>query len=83
MAVAQKRAPAADVVDGVHRFVALADPNALPPADDTDGVVMESYEYNDDSLPDPVVGEGKFIFPIINKFYSLLNIIIEFFSFLC
>jgi len=29
------------VADGVHRFVALADPNALPPADDTDGVVMD------------------------------------------
>jgi hypothetical protein len=29
------------VVDGVHRFVALADLNALPPADDSDGVVMD------------------------------------------
>ena len=28
-------------VDGVHRFVALADLNAQPPADDTDDVVMD------------------------------------------
>ena len=29
------------MVDGVHRFVALADLNTLPPADDSDGVVMD------------------------------------------
>jgi hypothetical protein len=29
------------VVDGVYRFTALADLNAQPPADDTDGVVMD------------------------------------------
>ncbi len=29
------------VVDGVHRFVALADLHAQPPADDPDGVVMD------------------------------------------
>ncbi|HYX03267.1 MAG TPA: hypothetical protein VE963_14355, partial [Reyranella sp.] len=29
------------IVDGVHRFVALVDPNALPPADDSDADVMD------------------------------------------
>ena len=29
------------VVDGVHRFVSLADPNAEPPADDSDSDVMD------------------------------------------
>src|SRR5882672_12482433 len=29
------------VVDGVNRFVALVDPNATPPADDSDADVMD------------------------------------------
>jgi hypothetical protein len=29
------------VVDGVHRFVALVDPDVEPPADDSDTVVMD------------------------------------------
>ncbi len=41
----------------------------------TDGVVMESYEYNEESLPDPVVGEGKFVFPIIQWFDGEMNVI--------
>ncbi|MFZ5945624.1 MAG: ABC transporter substrate-binding protein [Bacillota bacterium] len=30
----------------------------------TDGILFESIEYNEQSLPDPVVGEGKYIFPV-------------------
>lgn len=41
----------------------------------TDGVIMESYEYNDDSLPDPVVAEGKFVFPIIQWMDNEMNVI--------
>jgi branched-chain amino acid transport system substrate-binding protein len=31
----------------------------------TDGVVMESYDFNADSIPNPVVGAGHFIFPVV------------------
>jgi branched-chain amino acid transport system substrate-binding protein len=31
----------------------------------TDGVVMESYDFNKDSLPNPVGGAGHFVFPVV------------------
>jgi branched-chain amino acid transport system substrate-binding protein len=31
----------------------------------TDGIVMESYEFSPESIPDPAVGAGKYIFPIV------------------
>jgi branched-chain amino acid transport system substrate-binding protein len=31
----------------------------------TDGVVMESYDFNKDSLPNPVGGVGHFVFPVV------------------
>lgn len=30
----------------------------------TDGIIMSSYDFNADSIPDPVVGKGHFIFPV-------------------
>ncbi len=30
----------------------------------TDGVIMREYQYTSESAPDPVVGEGKYIFPV-------------------
>jgi len=30
----------------------------------TDGIVMESYTYTPETLPDPVVGEGYYVFPV-------------------
>ena len=33
-----------------------------------DGVLMDEYIYTADSAPDPVVGEGKYIFPIVQYF---------------
>lgn len=31
----------------------------------TDGVVMDSYDFSPDSMPNPVVGAGHFIFPVV------------------
>lgn len=31
----------------------------------TDGVVMESYDYNAESIPNPVVGAGHWIYPVV------------------
>jgi len=33
-----------------------------------DGIVMEEYKYTLDSIPDPVVGAGEFIFPVLQYF---------------
>ncbi len=30
----------------------------------TDGIVMEAYTYTPETLPDPVVGQGQYIFPV-------------------
>ena len=35
----------------------------------TEGVVMDEYAYSPDVLPDPIVGPGKFIFPI-NQYFG-------------
>jgi branched-chain amino acid transport system substrate-binding protein len=34
----------------------------------TDGIIMEEYEFTPETVPDPVVGAGKFIFPVIQYF---------------
>jgi len=34
----------------------------------TDGVVMDEYKYDAESSPDPMVGEGKYIFPVVQYF---------------
>jgi branched-chain amino acid transport system substrate-binding protein len=34
----------------------------------TDGIIMEEYAYTPETAPDPVVGEGKFIFPVLQYF---------------
>ncbi len=31
-------------------------------------IIMEEYRYDETSVPDPVVGQGKFIFPVIQYF---------------
>ena len=31
----------------------------------TEGIMMEEYKYTADSVPDPIVGEGYFIFPVV------------------
>ena len=41
----------------------------------TDGVVMEKYEYNADSLPDPVVGKGEFVFPVVQWMGGNMNVV--------
>ncbi len=33
-----------------------------------DGIIMEDYSFNAESVPDPVVGQGHFIFPVIQYF---------------
>jgi hypothetical protein len=30
----------------------------------TDGIVMSRYKYTPDTLPDPVVGQGYYMFPV-------------------
>lgn len=30
----------------------------------TDGIIMSSYDFSPDSIPDPVVGKGHYIFPV-------------------
>ncbi len=34
----------------------------------TDGIVMDEYLYTAESIPDPVVGEGYYIFPVLQYF---------------
>jgi len=34
----------------------------------TDGIVMDRYEYTTETFPDPVVGAGYFLFPVIQYF---------------
>jgi branched-chain amino acid transport system substrate-binding protein len=34
----------------------------------TDGIVMDEYEYTEETIPDPVVGKGKYIFPVLQYF---------------
>ena len=34
----------------------------------TDGIVMEAYTYTPETLPDPVVGEGYYMFPVRQYF---------------
>ncbi len=41
----------------------------------TDGIVMEEYKYTADSLPDPVVGEGYYLFPVRQYFDGIGKII--------
>ena len=31
----------------------------------TDGIVMSEYKYTEDTIPDPVVGKGYYIFPVL------------------
>ncbi len=31
----------------------------------TDGIIMSNYDYSQDSIPDPVVGKGHYIFPAL------------------
>ena len=31
----------------------------------TDGIIMPDYDFNQDTIPDPVVGKGHFIFPVL------------------
>ncbi|ATW27894.1 ABC transporter substrate-binding protein [Candidatus Formimonas warabiya] len=41
----------------------------------TDGVVMENYEFNADSIPDPVVDAGKFVFPVVQYTKGKMNVV--------
>jgi branched-chain amino acid transport system substrate-binding protein len=34
----------------------------------TEGIVMNRYEYRPDTIPDPVVGKGYYIFPVLQYF---------------
>jgi branched-chain amino acid transport system substrate-binding protein len=34
----------------------------------TDGIMMEEYKYTGDTIPDPVVGEGYYVFPVVQYF---------------
>ena len=34
----------------------------------TDGIVMDDYKYRPDTIPDPVVGKGYYIFPVLQYF---------------
>ncbi len=34
----------------------------------TDGIVMEEYKYTPETVPDPVVGKGYYIFPVLQYF---------------
>jgi branched-chain amino acid transport system substrate-binding protein len=34
----------------------------------TDGIVMEEYQYTPDTVPDPVVGKGYYIFPVLQYY---------------
>ncbi len=41
----------------------------------TEGLVHARYEYNKDSIPDPVVGKGYFMFPVLQYFDGVGKII--------
>lgn len=41
----------------------------------TDGVVMEKYEFNAESIPDPVVEAGAFIFPVCQYKDGKMNVV--------
>lgn len=41
----------------------------------TDGVVAEQYKYTSESAPDPVVGEGYYIFPVVQYFGGKATVI--------
>ena len=41
----------------------------------TEGIMMEEYKYTADSVPDPIVGEGYFIFPVVQYIQGEGNII--------
>ena len=34
----------------------------------TQGIVMQDYQYTAETIPDPVVGKGKYIFPVLQYF---------------
>ena len=34
----------------------------------TDGIVMNEYKYTPETVPDPVVGKGYYIFPVLQYF---------------
>jgi len=41
----------------------------------TDGIVMEEYKYTPETLPDPVVGPGYYIFPVLQYFDGVGKIV--------
>lgn len=41
----------------------------------TDGIIMEEYKYTPETVPDPVVGEGYFIFPVLQYFDGVGKIV--------
>jgi len=41
----------------------------------TNGIIMDKYVYSPDTVPDPVVGEGYFIFPVVQFFEGEKTII--------
>jgi branched-chain amino acid transport system substrate-binding protein len=40
-----------------------------------DGLIHTRYEYNEETIPDPVVGEGYFVFPVLQYFDGVGKII--------
>jgi branched-chain amino acid transport system substrate-binding protein len=34
----------------------------------TDGIMMEEYKYTEETIPDPVVGQGAYMFPVLQYF---------------
>jgi branched-chain amino acid transport system substrate-binding protein len=41
----------------------------------TDGIVMEEYKYSPETVPDPVVGKGYYIFPVVQYVDGVAKII--------
>lgn len=41
----------------------------------TDGIIMEEYKYTPETVPDPVVGDGYFIFPVLQYFDGVGKIV--------
>ncbi len=41
----------------------------------TDGMIMETYKYTPESVPDPVVGAGYYLFPVVQYLNGESNII--------
>jgi branched-chain amino acid transport system substrate-binding protein len=41
----------------------------------TDGILMEEYKYDADSIPDPIVGENYYIFPIVQYFEGKATVV--------